>query len=211
MGLDHSRIAALSGPSHAEEVSRAIPTLVVAASQSADTAMKVQELFMTPEFRVYANDDIIGVELGGSLKNIIALAAGICDGAGLGDNSKAALITRGLTEINRLGVKLGANPSTFAGLSGIGDLVVTCMSKHSRNRHVGEQIGKGRKLDDILGEMAMVAEGVRTTESAYQLAKRENVEMPITEQVYKVLFENKSPVDALRELMTRESKMEDWG
>jgi len=210
-GIAESKIAVLSGPSHAEEVSRKVPTAIVAASQSLETSEMVQKLFMTPYFRVYASTDIIGVELGGALKNIIALAAGICDGAGFGDNTKAALITRGLVEINRMGVKLGAKPDTFAGLSGMGDLVVTCMSKHSRNRYVGEQIGMGRKLDDILGEMAMVAEGVKTTQSAFDLSNREKVEMPITEQVYKTLFENKPPVEAMRELMTRESKIEDWG
>jgi len=209
--IPENKIAILYGPSHAEEVSRKVPTAIVAASTSLETAEKIQKLFMTSYFRVYASQDVIGVELGGSLKNIIALAAGICDGANFGDNTKAALITRGLVEINRMGVKLGANPSTFAGLSGLGDLVVTCMSKHSRNRFVGEQIGKGRKLDDILNEMAMVAEGVKTTKSAYDLSIKESIEMPITEQVYKTLFENKSPIEAMKDLMTRESKIEDWG
>ena len=151
------------------------------------------------------------MELGGALKNIIALAAGICDGAGFGDNTKAALITRGLVEINRLGVELGANSNTFAGLSGMGDLIVTCMSRHSRNRHVGEQIGKGRKLQEILDEMVMVAEGVKTTLSAYELSQKHNVDMPITEQIYYVLFEEKSPHEAMVDLMTRASKIEDWG
>lgn len=210
-GVPQENIAVLFGPSHAEEVSRGIPTAIVAASTSQSTATMVQNLFMTDVFRVYSNLDIIGVELGGALKNIIAVAAGICDGAGYGDNTKAALITRGLAEINRIGVKLGAVPDTFAGLSGMGDLIVTCMSRHSRNRYVGEQIGKGRNLQDILNEMVMVAEGVKTTASAYQLSKREQVDMPITEQVYLTLFENKSPVKAMRDLMTRESKIEDWG
>ena len=209
--IPQEQIAVLHGPSHAEEVSRKVPTAIVAASSSLETAEKIQKLFMTSYFRIYASQDVIGVELGGSLKNIIALAAGICDGANFGDNTKAALITRGLVEINRMGIKLGANPSTFAGLSGLGDLVVTCMSKHSRNRYVGEQIGKGRKLDEILNEMSMVAEGVKTTESAYDLSIKESIEMPITEQVYKTLFENKSPIEAMRDLMTRESKIEDWG
>jgi len=203
-------ICALSGPSHAEEVSREIPTAIVSASKSKKTAMLVQNLFMTPYFRVYANLDIIGVELGGALKNIIAVAAGICDGAGFGDNTKAALITRGLVEINRLGVKMGAHSDTFAGLSGMGDLIVTCMSKHSRNRYVGEQIGKGRTLQEVLDEMVMVAEGVKTTDSAYELAQKAGVEMPITEQVYKTLFEGKPPAEAMQDLMTRESKIEDW-
>ena len=203
-------VAVLSGPSHAEEVSRRVPTAIVAGSVNKGTARKVQDLFMTPYFRVYANLDIAGVEFGGALKNIIALAAGICDGAGFGDNTKAALMTRGLVEMNRLGVKLGANSDTFAGLSGMGDLIVTCMSRHSRNRYVGEQIGKGRTLQDILDEMVMVAEGVKTTQSVFGLAKKEKVEMPITVQVYKTLFENKSPVKAMQDLMTRASKIEDW-
>ena len=204
-------IGVLFGPSHAEEVSREIPTAIVSASKSQETATLVQNLFMTPYFRVYANLDIVGVELGGALKNIIAVAAGICDGAGFGDNTKAALITRGLVEISRLGVKMGAKPDTFAGLSGMGDLIVTCMSRHSRNRYVGEQIGKGRTLQEVLDEMVMVAEGVKTTASAYELSQKEGVEMPITGQVYKTLFEGKPPVEAMRNLMTRASKIEDWG
>ncbi len=203
-------IGVLFGPSHAEEVSREIPTAIVSASKSQETATLVQNLFMTPYFRVYANLDIVGVELGGALKNIIAVAAGICDGAGFGDNTKAALITRGLVEISRLGVKMGAKPDTFAGLSGMGDLIVTCMSRHSRNRYVGEQIGKGRTLQEVLDEMVMVAEGVKTTASAYELSQKEGVEMPITGQVYKTLFEGKPPVEAMRNLMTRASKIEDW-
>lgn len=206
-----SKIVALSGPSHAEEVARKIPTAVVAACNDLESAKIVQDIFMTPFFRVYANDDIIGVELGGALKNIVALAAGICDGAGFGDNTKAALMTRGLVEINRLGVEMGARSATFAGLSGMGDLIVTCMSRHSRNRYVGEQIGKGRQLNDILGEMVMVAEGVKTTISAYQLANKHQIDMPITEQIYLTLFENKSPMQAMTDLMTRASKIEDWG
>ena len=204
-------IGVLFGPSHAEEVSREIPTAIVSASKSQKTATLIQNLFMTPYFRVYANLDIVGVELGGALKNIIAVAAGICDGAGFGDNTKAALITRGLVEINRLGVKMGAKPDTFAGLSGMGDLIVTWMSRHSRNRYVGEQIGKGRTLQEVLDEMVMVAEGVKTTASAYELSQKEGVEMPITGQVYKTLFEGKPPVEAMRNLMTRASKIEDWG
>ncbi len=209
--IDPELIVALSGPSHAEEVSRKIPTVVVSASRSLKSAGVVQQAFMNSYFRVYANTDVIGVELGGALKNIIALAAGICDGAGYGDNTKAALITRGLVEINRLGVEMGAHSDTFAGLSGMGDLIVTCMSRHSRNRHVGEQIGKGRTLQDILDEMVMVAEGVKTTESAWELAREHGVEMPITEQIYLTLFKDKSPHDALTDLMTRASKIEDWG
>ena len=166
---------------------------------------------MRPYFRVYSNMDIVGVELGGALKNIIAVAAGICDGAGFGDNTKAALITRGLVEINRLGIKMGAKADTFAGLSGMGDLIVTCTSKHSRNRYVGEQIGRGRSLQDVLNEMVMVAEGVKTTASAFELSQKEGVEMPITEQVYNTLFEGKPPAEAMKDLMTRASKIEDWG
>ncbi len=187
--LPHSlpdKYAALSGPSHAEEVSRGIPTTVVAASPSLQTAKYVQELFFTPAFRVYAREDLIGVELGAALKNVIAIATGICDGLHFGDNTKGALLTRGLAEMTRLGVKLGGYPQTFSGLSGMGDLITTCMSRHSRN-----------------------AEGVRTTTSSRELAHRENVPMPITEAVYDVLFENKPPREAVTELMTRELKVED--
>ncbi len=205
------KIVALSGPSHAEEVGRNIPTAVVSSSVNLEAAKTVQDLFMTPYFRVYASPDIIGVELGGALKNIVALAAGICDGAGFGDNTKAALMTRGLVEISRLGIEMGAQSDTFAGLSGMGDLIVTCMSRHSRNRYVGEQIGKGRKLNDILSEMVQVAEGVKTTLSAYEISQMRGVEMPITEQIYLTLFENKAPMEAMYDLMTRASKIEDWG
>jgi len=201
----------LSGPSHAEEVGRDIPTAVVAASRSPAASKKVQQLFMGPRFRVYSHSDVAGVELGGALKNIIALAAGICDGVGFGDNTKAALMTRGLVEITRLGVALGADRMTFAGLSGMGDLIVTCMSRHSRNRFVGEQIGRGRSLDEVLQEMVMVAEGVRTTKSAHVLAQKLGIEMPITEKVYDVLFQNESALDAVTALMTREAKAEKWG
>ncbi|MBD3224722.1 MAG: NAD(P)H-dependent glycerol-3-phosphate dehydrogenase [Caldithrix sp.] len=209
--ISPEQIVALSGPSHAEEVAREIPTAVVAASVSLSTAKTVQNVFMNHYFRVYGSQDIRGVELGGALKNIIALAAGICDGAGLGDNSKAALMTRGLVEMSRLGVAMEADSATFAGLSGMGDLIVTCMSKHSRNRYVGEQIGKGRKLQEILDEMVMVAEGVKTTLSAFELSKKMYVEMPITEQIYLTLFKEKAPLEALNDLMTRASKIEDWG
>jgi glycerol-3-phosphate dehydrogenase (NAD(P)+) len=204
-------VVALSGPSHAEEVSRKIPTAIVAACASLEVAKRAQAVLMGPTFRVYTHNDIVGVELGGALKNIIALAAGIGDGAGFGDNTKAALITRGLVEITRLGQKMGADPITFAGLSGMGDLVVTCMSRHSRNRFVGEQIGRGRTLDDVLAGMQMVAEGVRTTKAAYSLAQKVGVEMPITNEVYQVLFENKSPVAAVSDLMAREAKVERFG
>jgi glycerol-3-phosphate dehydrogenase (NAD(P)+) len=208
--VESDRFVALSGPSHAEEVSRHIPTTVVAASDSLASAQTVQDLFNSDAFRVYSHDDLLGVELGGALKNVIALCAGIIDGLGYGDNTKAALITRGLAEIARLGTALGANPQTFSGLSGLGDLVVTCTSRHSRNRFVGEQIGRGRKLADIVAEMNMVAEGVTTTESAYQLASKHGIEMPITNEVYKILFEEKNPREATHDLMTRQAKQEIW-
>ena len=206
--LPAENIATLSGPSHAEEVSQKVPTTVVVASRSLETATLVQSVFLTPYFRVYASTDLRGVELGGALKNVIAIAAGIVDGAGLGDNTKAALMTRGIAEITRLGCALGADERTFAGLSGIGDLMVTCMSRHSRNRHVGVEIGKGRKLPDILSEMVMVAEGVATTKSAYDLAIRTGIDVPITTEVYRILFEGKDPLTACYDLMTRDPKGE---
>ncbi len=204
LGHPLAKIATLHGPSHAEEVARLIPTAVVAASVDKETAIRVQELFHSNTFRVYTNSDIIGVEIGGAVKNIIAIAAGICDGMGLGDNSKAALMTRGLLEIVRLGVKLGAREETFAGLSGVGDLIVTCSSKHSRNRYVGEEIGKGRKLKDVLAGMSMVAEGVSTCKTVHQLSTKLGVVMPISQQIYQVLFEGKDPRRAVRELMERD-------
>jgi glycerol-3-phosphate dehydrogenase (NAD(P)+) len=204
------RVATISGPSHAEEVIVDMPTAVVAAGIDDDFVAIVQEVFSNRTFRVYKCSDLIGVELAGSLKNIIAIAAGIADGLGMGDNTRGALITRGLAEITRLGVTLGAEVETFAGLSGIGDLVTTCASRHSRNRYVGEKIGQGQKLADILAGMAMVAEGVDTTASGYELAKLHRVEMPITTEVYQVLFGGKSPLAAVEELMTRELKAEIW-
>ncbi|MCI0706657.1 MAG: NAD(P)H-dependent glycerol-3-phosphate dehydrogenase [Ignavibacteriae bacterium] len=209
--LEHEtkdNIAILSGPSHSEEVSKQIPTAIVAASFKDRTAKIVQDAFMTPYFRVYLNDDIRGVELGGALKNVIAVAAGLSDGAGFGDNTKAAIMTRGIYEITRLGVKLGAQPRTFAGLSGVGDLIVTCMSRHSRNRYVGEQVGKGRTLDEVLKEMVMVAEGVATAKSALELERKFKVELPIITEVHRVLFEGKDPRQATRDLMTRDAKGE---
>ena len=202
------RIVVLSGPSHAEEVSRKIPTTVVVASTNDKLNREVQKIFFTPYFRVYTNSDIIGVEMGGALKNIIAVAAGISDGLGLGDNSKAALITRGLVEITRLGKALGAKQATFSGLSGMGDLIVTCTSHYSRNRNFGEKIGQGKTLKDALSEIKMVVEGIRTTKAAYRLAKKYKVSMPITEQAYNVLFKNKKPSEAVRELMLRDAKPE---
>ncbi len=206
--LPPARIATLSGPSHAEEVSKRIPTTVVVASADPNTARLVQSVFMLPYFRVYESNDIRGVEIGGSLKNVIAIAAGIIDGANLGDNTKAAVMTRGIAEIARVGVALGAHIRTFSGLSGIGDLMVTCMSRHSRNRYVGVEIGKGRKLREILGEMVMVAEGVDTTRSAHDLARKVGVETPIVDQVHKILFEDKDPLKACHDLMTRDPKGE---
>lgn len=200
--------AVLSGPSFAKEVALGLPTAVTVASSDASTAIYFQELFATERFRVYTSADTMGLELGGALKNIIAVAAGICDGLGFGTNTRAALITRGLAEIIRLGVAMGANPLTFAGLGGLGDLVLTCTGELSRNRTVGLWLGKGKGLSEILTEMHMVAEGVKTTKSAYFLAKRHTVEMPITEQVYQVLYENRSPLDAVKELLSRDVKKE---
>lgn len=201
-------VCALSGPSHAEEVGRGIPTSVVAAAKDPEVAQLAQTLFMTDRFRVYTSEDIIGVELAGALKNIIAIAAGVADGLGLGDNSKAALLTRGLAEMTRMGEACQARAATFYGLSGMGDLVVTCTSQHSRNRRVGEELGRGRRLADILNEMEMVAEGVETTRSVRQLARKHGVEMPITEQVYRILFDNATPQEALQTLMQRPRKAE---
>ncbi len=207
-GIENERIVTLYGPSHAEEVARRVPTTLVAASKSQDAARLVQHIFANPVMRVYTNNDILGVELGGSLKNVIAIASGICDGVGFGDNTKAALLTRGIVEITRLGLKMGAQRETFAGLSGIGDLIVTCLSKHSRNRYVGEEIGRGRKLDEILADMKMVAEGVKTATSVHQLLNKYQVEMPISEIMYKVLFKGMDPIQAVRNLMTRDLKDE---
>lgn len=201
-------IGVLSGPSHAEEVSRNIPTTVVSSSKSLETAEFIQDLFITSEFRVYTNLDIIGVELGGAVKNIIALAAGVSDGLEYGDNTKAAIMTRGIAEIARLGVVLGAQPQTFAGLSGIGDLIVTCTSMHSRNRRAGILIGKGKTVEEALEEVKMVVEGVNTTKSVYELANKINIEMPITSELYKILYEKKPAKDAVLELMLRDKRHE---
>lgn len=202
------RIALLSGPSHAEEVSAGQPTTCVSAAHDEQTAKIVQDVFMSPVFRVYTNSDLIGVELGGVLKNIIALAAGITDGLGYGDNIKAALMTRGMAEIARLGVAMGAKLLTFSGLSGIGDLIVTCTSMHSRNRRAGILLGQGKTLEETLTEVHMTVEGVKTTRAAYSLAKKYNVSMPITKQIYAVLFEGKSPQQAVLDLMTRDKTFE---
>ncbi|MFA6540575.1 MAG: NAD(P)H-dependent glycerol-3-phosphate dehydrogenase [Bacteroidota bacterium] len=209
--LEHEKkgnIAILSGPSHAEEVVKRIPTAVVSASFSSRAAKIIANIFSTPYFRVYVSDDIRGVELGGALKNVIAIGAGVVDGAGFGDNTKAAIITRGIAEMTRLGDSMGALSRTFSGLSGVGDLIVTCMSKHSRNRYVGEQLGKGRKLNDILDEMIMVAEGVATCKSAVDLAKKHHIEMAIFSEVYSIMFEGKEPHQATEDLMTRSIKGE---
>ncbi|MGE7665964.1 NAD(P)H-dependent glycerol-3-phosphate dehydrogenase [Ureibacillus composti] len=201
-------IVILSGPSHAEEVVLRHPTTVTAACQDIEKAGIVQDLFMNNYFRVYTNDDIVGVEIGGALKNVIALAAGISDGLNYGDNAKAALITRGLAEITRLGVKMGGNPFTFSGLTGMGDLIVTCTSIHSRNYRAGNLLGKGHNLNDVLDQMGMVVEGVRTTKAAYQLAQKYEVPMPITFALYDVLFNEKVPKVAVDELMIRMKKQE---
>ncbi|OAK24068.1 glycerol-3-phosphate dehydrogenase [Bacillus wiedmannii] len=201
-------IVVLSGPSHAEEVSLRHPTTVTAASYHSQAAEDTQRLFMNNNFRVYTNRDVIGVELGGALKNIIALGAGISDGLDYGDNAKAALISRGLTEITRLGCEMGANPLTFAGLTGVGDLIVTCTSVHSRNWRAGNLLGKGYNLEEVLENMGMVVEGVRTAEAAYHLAKKVNVEMPITNAIYNVLFNGKSAKEEVDLLMGRNGKGE---
>jgi glycerol-3-phosphate dehydrogenase (NAD(P)+) len=202
------RLAGLYGPSHAEEVARELPTTVVATSREPELALAVQRAFMRPAFRVYTNTDLLGVELGAALKNVIAIAAGICDGLGFGDNAKSALLTRGLAEMARLGVAMGARAETFAGLTGLGDLITTCVSPYGRNRAVGMRIGRGERLDDILAGMAQVAEGVRTTRSACALAQKYGVEMPITRAVHAVLFEGADALEAGMELMGREPRPE---
>ncbi|MCI7472203.1 MAG: NAD(P)H-dependent glycerol-3-phosphate dehydrogenase [Clostridiales bacterium] len=201
-------IVALSGPSHAEEVGRHIPTVVVSASKDRSAAEQVQDLFMNERFRVYASDDVVGVELGAALKNVIALCAGISDGMGYGDNTKAALMTRGLTEIARLGVAMGGRRETFAGLSGVGDLIVTCTSMHSRNRRCGILIGKGMPAEQAVKEIGAVVEGYYAAANARTLAQKVGVEMPITEAAYQVLYEDKDPRQVIMDLMTRERKHE---
>ncbi len=206
--IPNNKIAVLSGPSHAEEVARNMATSLVAASTDKEAAMYVQNVFISPYLRVYINDDIIGVELGGALKNIIALAAGVCDGLGLGDNVKAALMTRGLSEIAQLGVAMGARQRTFTGLTGLGDLIVTCTSKHSRNRRFGALIGQGVAPDKALEQVGMTVEGYHATKTAMLLAKKYNVEMPITQECYGVLFENAPVENVLANLMERPRKHE---
>lgn len=202
-------IVVLSGPSHAEEVARRIPTLTVAASDQLKHAQSIQENFRDPQFRIYVQKDLIGVEFGGALKNVIAIAAGVCDGLKFGDNTKSGLLTRGLYEIVRVGVKFGANPNTFFGLSGIGDLITTCFSKHGRNLFVGRELGKGRRLKDILKEMDMIAEGVDTSLSVHQLCQRADLQLPIMTEVYQMLFEEKSPGDVVSSLLSR-TPYEEW-
>jgi glycerol-3-phosphate dehydrogenase (NAD(P)+) len=206
--ISEDHIAILSGPSFAKEVARQAPTLITVAAKEPSVASYIQPIFATPYFRVYTNDDMIGVQAGGSMKNYIAIAAGMVDGAEIGLNIRAALITRGLAEMRRLGVKMGANPHTFSGLSGLGDLVLTCTGNLSRNYTVGKQIGQGKKLDDILSQMRMVAEGVRTAKSVYHLSRKIGVEMPICDSVYHILFEGADPKETLHLLMTRQLKGE---
>ena len=206
--ISEDSFAVLSGPSFAREVVRKVPTVVAVASKNQKVAGFVQHIFATPYFRVYTNNDMVGVELGGSVKNVIAIASGIIDGLGLGLNTRAALITRGLTEMRRLGLKLGANPRTFAGIAGIGDLVLTCTGDVSRNHTVGKKIGEGMKLNEILSEMRMVAEGVKTAKSVYNLSRKLGVEMPISHEVYHVLYDDIAPKEAVKRLMTRNLKQE---
>ncbi len=206
--LGDQPVSLLLGPSHGEEVARELPTTIVASSRDIGLAKQIQEIFTTDRFRVYTNPDTIGVELGAAMKNVIAIASGICDGLKFGDNSKAALITRGLAEISRLGVAMGAQRSTFSGLTGLGDLITTCISPYGRNRWVGEQIGKGKKLQEILGKMEQIAEGVWTTKSVTVLSNKFNVEMPITKEIYDVLFMDKNPLVAVSSLMMRTPRSE---
>ena len=206
--LDENHLAVLSGPSFAREVARKAPTVITAASRHRPTAEKVQQVFATPYFRVYTNEDVIGVELGGAVKNVIAIAAGVIDGLGLGLNTRAALITRGLVEIQRLGERLGADQRTLAGIAGVGDLILTCTGDLSRNHTVGKKIGEGLKLGEILSEMRMVAEGVKTAKSVYNLSRKVGAEMPICHEMYRILYEDASPQEAVYRLMTRDLKQE---
>lgn len=206
--LPKADVAVLSGPSHAEEVSRQMPTTCVIGARTKETAEYLQKMFMSEVFRVYTSPDILGIELGGSLKNVIALAAGMADGLGYGDNTKAALITRGITEIARLGVKMGGKIQTFSGLTGIGDLIVTCASQHSRNRKAGYLIGQGKTMQEAMDEVQMVVEGVYSTKAAVKLGEKYDVSLPIIEQVNRILFEGKSAKEAVKELMLRDGRIE---
>lgn len=206
--IPNAKVAVMCGPTHAEEVGRGIPTSIVVGCKDKETAELLQDIFMNEVFRVYTSPDVLGMEIGSSLKNVVALAAGIADGLGYGDNTKAALITRGIAEITRLGIKMGGKFETFAGLTGIGDLIVTCASMHSRNRRAGILIGQGKTADEAMKEVKMVVEGVYSAKAAMQLSKKYDVELPIIEQVNKVLFENKTAADAVRDLMLRDKKVE---
>jgi glycerol-3-phosphate dehydrogenase (NAD(P)+) len=206
--LGKVKVAVLSGPTIAREVVNSVPTAAVIASKELSIARSLQDVLMTERFRIYTNKDVVGVELGGSLKNIIAIACGISDGLRFGTNTKAAILARGLAEMTRLGIVLGADPKTFSGISGLGDLVTTCISPFSRNRFVGEQIGKGKTLKDVLKKMEMVAEGIPTAKSAYLLSLRHKVDMPITKEIYLVLYKNKNPLSAVDDLMLRKKKKE---
>ena len=206
--LGRVKVAVLSGPTIAQEVVTGIPTAAVIASGEANMRKRLQNIFITDKFRIYTNADVIGVELGGSLKNVIAIACGISDGLGFGTNTKAAILSRGLAEISRLGQAMGANAKTFSGITGLGDLVTTCISPHSRNRFVGQEVGKGKKISQIENHMQQVAEGVPTAKSAHFLSIKYKVDMPITKEVYSVLYKNKSPLEAVKDLMTRAKKEE---
>lgn len=211
LGERAGAVCSLSGPSHAEEITRRLPASVVAASDDIELARRVQALFSTDRFRVYTNPDLLGVELAGALKNVVALAAGICDGLGYGDNAKAALLTRGLVEITRFGTMLGATLETFSGLAGVGDLITTCFSPYGRNRKVGERLGRGETLPQILSSMVAVAEGIPTTRSVYGLARQHGIDMPITSEIHRVLFDGKSPAEATQSLMQRPLRDESRG
>jgi len=202
------KLAVLSGPTIAVEVAKGIPSSAVVASENALIAKKIQEIFNSNKFRIYRNTDVIGVELGGSIKNIIAIASGVCDGLSLGSNTKAAIVTRGLAEMARMGKALGGHPKTFSGLSGLGDLVTTCFSPQSRNRTVGEKIGKGKSIKDILASMEMVAEGVETSKAAFEISQKLNISMPITTEVYNIIYKRKNPSQAVSDLMSRKIKPE---
>ena len=206
--LPNNPVVILSGPSHAEEVALNIPTTVVVSSTDMEKAAEVQDIFINSNFRVYTNDDLVGVEIGGAVKNIIALAAGVCDGIGYGDNSKAALMTRGMAEIVRIGMKLGGKPETFLGLTGMGDLIVTCTSLHSRNRRAGYLIGTGKTSNEAIEEVGMIVEGIKACKAFYELKENLGIEMPITDVAYKVLFKGKDPKEAVKELMGRSKKDE---
>jgi glycerol-3-phosphate dehydrogenase (NAD(P)+) len=204
----YDNIAVISGPSHAEEVCRKIPTVVTSASRNLTTAEKCRKLFMNDYFRVYTQTDVVGVEIGAALKNVFAVAAGIIDGLKYGDNTKAAVVSRGLRELVKIGIVLGGKEQTFYGLSGLGDLIVTCFSRHSRNRSVGQSIGEGKSLEEAQKSLGMIAEGVKNSVSAYELGKKLNIELPIINEIYYVLFENKKPIDAVNDLMKRDAKQE---